>query len=191
LIDEKRLLLPLSLPRPHLSYFFDRPAFSNSFVIIPLLPLRQLFICSRHQLHSCIFCNEDSQVLHWFVRIKERKQVYFIECFCREFVEVCGRECVEEDKCFGRERERGRGRMRGRERGREGVWMCGRERENRRCVEGVYQFSALFDGTTLYPKHLGQYRSMICGVHPEGHRSTGLSKEATNLTKVSIELNRD
>jgi len=104
---------------------------------------------------------------------------------------VCGRECVEEYECFGR--ERGRERVSGRERGREGEWMCGRERGRegeRRCVEGVYQFSALFDGATLYPKHLGQYRSMICGVHPEGHRSTGLSKEATNLTKVSIELNR-
>ena len=74
------------------------------------------------------------------------------------------------------------------QRGGVDVWEGERER---RCVEGVYQFSALFDGTTLYPKHLGQYRSMICGVHPEGHRSTGLSKEATNLTKVSIELNRD
>ena len=97
------------------------------FYIHPFLPLYQLFICWRHQLDSYSFRNDDSQVLHWFVRIKERKQVYFIECFCRECVEVCGRECVEEDECFGKERRRGR--VRGRERVREGEWMCGRERE--------------------------------------------------------------
>jgi len=81
------------------------------------LPLYQLFICSRHQLDSCSFRNDDSQLLHWFVRIKERKQLYFIECFCRECVEVCGRECVEEYECFGR--ERGREWVRGRERRRK------------------------------------------------------------------------
>ena len=102
-------------------------------------------------------------------------------------------KCAQESVWKRRSAMEGTGRER--EKGREGVWMCGRERgrekvRGRECDE-VYQFSALFDGTNLYPKHLGQYRSMICGVHPEGHRSTGLSKEATNLTKVFIELNRD